>query len=53
MSDDDKIKTQNVLLNTIIVQSVNAIIGYIAVWLFKPVWTRITGLWNKNNESKS
>lgn len=46
--NDDSLKTQNVILNTILTKSIEAIIGYIAVWLFKPLWNKIVKMWNKN-----
>lgn len=53
MAKKDKTKIQGVILDTILVQSVNAVIGYVAVWLFKPLWTKIIGIWKKKDESES
>jgi hypothetical protein len=51
--DETQVKSQGVILDTIVIKSVEAIIGYIAIWLFKPVWRKIIGLWNTKNETDS
>lgn len=56
VTDKDKtIRTQcisaTVTIGSIIISAINAIIGFIAVYFFKPVWTKIIEWWN--NERKT
>lgn len=48
-----KIKSQGVILDTILIKSLEAIVGYIAIFFFKPLWNKIVELWKNKNESDS
>jgi integral membrane sensor domain MASE1 len=51
MNKEDKIKNQCVSLtfSAIVGATVQAIIGYIAVYFFKPLWDKIVKMWNKTD----
>lgn len=50
---DREIKSQGVILDTILIKSAEAIIGYITIWFFKPVWERIIKMWKNKDEPNS
>lgn len=43
----NKFKQQCITATTIISSMVNGIVGFIAVYFFKPFWEKIMSLWNK------
>ena len=47
---DKKIEKQSVTVSTIIGKVIEAIIVYITIYFFKPVWERIVGMWKKKDE---
>ena len=50
---DKKIKKQSITMSTIIGKVIEAIVIYITIYFFKPVWEKIVGLWKKrSNGSK-
>lgn len=52
--NEQEIKKQSVTMSTIIGKVIEAIIVYITIYFFKPVWEKIVSLWkNKDNESNS
>ena len=56
MSDqrgDDKVKKQSITMSTILGKAIEAVVAYIALWFFKPVWERLVKWWNKKDESDS
>lgn len=48
--EDEKIKSQGIILDTILIKSAEAIIGYITIWFFKPVWEKIVKIMWKNKD---
>lgn len=50
-SESKKIKSQTVTLTTIATAALEAIVGYIVVWFFEPIWKRIVKWWKGKNES--
>jgi hypothetical protein len=50
---EPEVKSQGIILDTILIKSLEAIIGYIAIFFFKPVWDKIIGLWKDKDESDS
>ena len=52
-SESEKIKTKSITATTIITASVEAIVGYIVVWFFEPIWQRLVKWWKNKNESDS
>ena len=50
---DKQIKKQSITMSTIIGKALEAVVAYIALWFFKPVWERIVKWWKGNNESNS
>lgn len=51
--DGKEFKQQSVTITTIFTAAVEAIVGYIVVWFFEPIWKRIVKWWKGNNESDS
>jgi hypothetical protein len=47
---DGKIKKQSVTMSTIIGKAVEAIVAYIAIYFFKPVWEKLVKWWNKGKQ---
>ena len=50
---DKQIKKQSITMSTIIGKAVEAVVAYIALWFFKPVWERIVKWWKGKDESNS
>ena len=46
--DDKPIKKQSITMSTIIGKAIEAVVAYIALWFFKPVWDRIVKWWKKD-----
>ena len=48
-SESNKIKKQNIPLTIggLIASAISGIVGYIAVYFFKPVWEKIVRWWKK------
>ncbi len=49
-TDSDKIEKQSVTVSTIIGKVIEAIIVYITIYFFKPVWEKIVGMWKKKDD---
>ena len=47
---DKKIEKQSVTVSTIIGKVIEAIIVYITIYFFKPVWAKIVGMWKKKDD---
>jgi hypothetical protein len=47
---DNKIEKQSITVSTIIGKVIEAIVVYITIYFFKPVWTKIVGMWKKKDE---
>ncbi len=47
---DNKIEKQSITVSTIIGKVIEAIIVYITIYFFKPVWEKIVGMWKKKDE---
>ncbi len=43
-----EVKKQSITMSTIIGKAVEAIVAYIALWFFKPVWDRLVKWWEKD-----
>lgn len=52
-NEEPKVKSQGVILDIILIKSLEAIVGYITIFLFKPLWNKIIGLWKDKDESES
>ena len=50
-SESNKVEKQSVTMTTIFTAAVEAVVGYIVVWFFEPVWKRIVKWWKGKNES--
>lgn len=47
-SESKEVKTQSITVSTIIGKAVEAIVAYITIWFFKPLWNKLIKWWNKN-----
>jgi len=47
---DNKIEKQSITVSTIIGKVIEAIVVYITIYFFKPVWTKIVGMLKKKDE---
>ena len=47
---DKEIKKQSITITTIFTAAVEAVVGYIVVWFFEPVWKKIVKWWKGNDE---
>ena len=47
---DEPVKKQSITMSTIIGKAVEAVVAYIALWFFKPVWERIVKWWKGKDE---
>jgi hypothetical protein len=47
----DKIKKQSITMSTIVGKAIEAVVAYITIWFFKPLWEKFIK-WSKrkNNE---
>ncbi len=50
---DKTVKKQSITMTTIFGKAIEAVVAYIALWFFKPIWERIVKWWKGNNESNS
>jgi hypothetical protein len=49
--EEEKLKTQSITMSTIIGKAIEAVVAYIVLFFFKPVWDRLIKWWNKNDEN--
>ena len=47
---DKPIKKQSITMTTIFGKAIEAVVAYIALWFFKPVWERIVKWWKGKDE---
>ena len=47
---DNKIEKQSVTVSTIIGKVIEAVVVYITIYFFKPVWAKIVGMWTKKDD---
>ena len=47
-SESEEVKTQSITISTIIGKAIEAIVAYITIWFFKPLWDKLVKWWNKN-----
>ena len=46
----EKIKKQSITMTTIMGKAIEAVVAYIALWFFKPVWDRLVKWWKGKDE---
>jgi len=52
-SSEPEIKSQTVVtLGTILSAAINGIVGYIAVYFFRPIWLKIVKWWDNDVSQK-
>jgi uncharacterized membrane protein len=52
-SESEEVKSQSITMSTIIGKAIEAIVAYIVLWFFEPLWKRIVKWWKGKNESNS
>lgn len=50
--EDNKIKKQSITMTTIIGKAIEAVVAYIVLWFFEPVWKKIVKWWQSNDDNK-
>ena len=50
-SESNKAKKQSITTATIFTAAVEAVVGYIVVWFFEPIWKRIVRWWKRNDNN--
>ena len=50
---DKKIEAQNITLSTIIGKIIEAIIVYITIYFFKPVWEKMVSFWKRKDDDSN
>ena len=50
LGDDKPIKKQSITMTTIFGKAIEAVVAYIVLWFFEPVWKKLVKWWNKNND---
>jgi len=48
--DDEKIKKQSITVSTIIGKAIEAVVAYVVLFFFRPIWDKIVEWWNKNDK---
>ena len=51
--NDEEIKSQSITMSTIIGKAIEAVVAYIVLWFFKPLWDNVIEWWNKKDETNS
>lgn len=51
--DSEEVKSQSVTMTTILGKAIEAIVAYITIWFFKPLWEKLVKWWKGNNESNN
>ena len=49
---DNKIKKQSITVSTIMGKAIEAIVAYIVLWFFEPVWKKIVKWWKSNDDNE-
>lgn len=50
---NNKLKKQSITFSTILGKAIEAVVAYIVLFFFKPLWDRIVAWWKGNDESNS
>jgi len=50
--NEQEIKKQSITASTIIGKAIEAIVAYIVLWFFEPVWKKIVKWWQSNDHNK-
>lgn len=46
----NKIKKQSITMTTILGKAIEAVVAYIVLWFFEPVWKNLVKWWNKKDD---
>lgn len=52
LGDDKKLNKQSITVSTIIGKAIEAIVAYIVLWFFEPVWKKIVKWWKSNDDNE-
>lgn len=47
--DSEEVKNQSVTMTTIAGKAIEAIVAYITIWFFKPLWEKLVKWWNNRD----
>ena len=45
LGDDENFKKQTITITTILTAAIEAVVGYVVVWFFEPIWKNIVKWW--------
>jgi len=48
---DKPIKKQSITMTTIFGKAIEAVVAYVVLFFFRPVWDRLVKWWNKNDKN--
>lgn len=51
--EKEEIESQSITMSTILGKAIEAVVAYIVLWFFKPLWDKLIEWWNKKDETKS
>lgn len=51
--EDHEVKKQSITMSTIIGKAIEAVVAYIVLWFFEPVWKKLVKWWKGKDESNS
>jgi len=51
MKKEEEIKSQSITMSTIIGKAIEAVVAYIVLWFFKPLWDNLIEWWNKKDDN--
>ena len=46
------VKKQSITMSTIIGKAIEAVVAYVVLFFFRPVWSKLVKWWNKNNDEQ-
>ena len=52
LGDDKQIKKQSITMTAIFSKAIEAVVAYVVLFFFRPVWDRLVKWWNKNDSDK-
>jgi uncharacterized membrane protein len=50
--EDNKIKKQSITVSTIIGKAIEAVVAYIVLWFFEPVWKKLVKWWENKKDKE-
>ena len=51
LGDHEPIKKQSITMTTIFGKAIEAVVAYVVLFFFRPVWDSLVKWWNKNDKN--